>query len=87
MKIGNQELPEICPECKTNLLKRPGPRLMKEGREYGFSTFSMWCPNQKCGWETEMFKIREDYLKKKQPEYKDITPYKPNIFKRIFNIK
>lgn len=29
MKIGNKELPEICPDCKTNLIKRPGTRLIR----------------------------------------------------------
>ena len=83
MKIGNKELPEICTDCKTNLIKRPGPRLIREGSTKNFSTFSMWCPNPKCGWETETFKIREDYLRKKKSEYEDITPYK-NWFNKLF---
>jgi len=83
MKIGNKELPDNCPYCKTNLIKRPGPKLIREGSIKNFSTFSMWCPNPKCGWETETFKIREDYLRKKKSEYEDITPYK-NWFDKLF---
>lgn len=83
MKIGNKELPEICPDCKTNLIKRPDTRLIRYGSTKIFSTFSMWCPNPKCGWETEKFKIREDYLRRKKPEYEDITPYR-NWFQKLF---
>jgi hypothetical protein len=86
MKIGTKELPDICPNGCGILLKRPGMRLRREGSQYSFLTFSMWCPI--CKFESETVKIRDDYyLKNKKTEIEDVTPYKPNIFKRMLSKK
>ena len=53
MKIGNQELPDICPECNGVLIKTPGCRLIREGGP-SYSTFSMNCMNRMiCGYKSE----------------------------------
>ena len=39
----------------------------------------------KCKYETDVVKIREDYLTKEDVEMEDVTPYKPSIFKRVVN--
>jgi ribosomal protein L37E len=70
----------MCPECGTDLIKRPGCRLVREGGP-SFNTFSMKC--LRCGYQTETVKIREDYLNKKSKEIEDVTPYKDNFLKRL----
>jgi len=81
MKIGDKIFEDNCPKCSTKLIKKPGPRYIKAGK-IPFSSFSLQC--LKCKYETPRYKIREDYLHKKDAPIEDITPYKPGLFNRIF---
>jgi hypothetical protein len=82
MKIGTKDFPDKCPECGEvkGWIRKPNCRIIPEGGK-SFSCFSMIC--LKCKYETEVVKIREDYLREKTTEIEDVTPYKPNIFNKI----
>jgi hypothetical protein len=82
MKIGTKIFPDECPECGEVKvwIKKPNSRIMSEGGKT-FSSFTIIC--LKCKYETEVVKIREDYLREKTTEIEDVTPYKPNIFNKI----
>jgi len=81
MKIGTKELPDNCPNCGTKLIKTPRGRLVPEGG-IGYSCYSMNCI--KCKYDSEIVKIREDYIERERIHIEDVTPYKPNFIQRIF---
>ena len=80
MKIGNKEFQDSCPKCGEIIgwIKKPGCRLTSEGSSKSYSTFSIYCA--KCKYETETYKIRNDYKEPKKIE--DVTP-KSNFIKII----
>ena len=84
MKIGTEKFSDECPKCGEvkGWIRKPSHRIIPEFGK-SFSCFSMIC--LRCKYETETVKIREDYLKEKTTEIKDVTPYKPNILYKIIS--
>jgi C4-type Zn-finger protein len=85
MKIGNKEFPDDCPKCGEVKfwIRKPNYRIVPEPFGKSYSCFSMIC--LKCKYETPVFKIREDYLRDKETEIEDVTPYKPSVFSKLMS--
>jgi hypothetical protein len=90
MKIGTLEHPDLCPICgQDSLIQTPQYRLIKDGLINGigpsWSVFTIKCMNDKCEYESDNYKIKDQIIKDKK--IIDITPRRTpilNFLKKLF---